>query len=313
MADSAAPDAAPDVASTAQAEFRLGLTAGISAYLLWGFLPLYYTLTDGVPAYMVVAHRIIWSVLSVGLFLVIVRRMGEVKAILKSRKPLTLLFLSAALISVNWLVFIWAIEVGRVLEVSFGYFINPLVNIVIGLVLLGEKLTRAQTIAAGLTVVAIASQGILLGSLPWVSLVLAFSFAAYGYVRKMTPVGATPGLFIETLLMTPFSLGFMIWLASHGGTVLPTGDPGLLVALLGTGIVTALPLILFATSARRLPLSLVGFLQYIAPSIQFLLAISYWGEPLSTVKLASFVLIWISLAIVSVDAIRRRERRPARA
>lgn len=307
MADSARLDAAP----AANAEFRLGLTAGISAYLLWGFLPLYYTLTDAVPAYMVVAHRIIWSVLSVGAFLILMRRMGEVKAILKSGRPLLLLFLSASLISVNWLVFIWAIEVGRVLEVSFGYFINPLVNIVIGLVLLGERLTRAQTIAAGLTVVAIASQGILLGSLPWVSLVLAFSFAAYGYIRKLTPVGATPGLFIETALMTPFSLAFMIWFASQGGIVLPTGDVGLLAALLGTGVVTALPLILFATSARRLPLSLVGFLQYIAPSIHFLLAIGFWGEPLSSAKLASFVLIWISLAIVSLDALRRRDRRPA--
>ncbi len=292
--------------SSEQSEFRLGLTAGLSAYLLWGFLPIYYKLTAGVPAYLVVSHRVVWSVISVGLFLLVVGRMGEVKAIFANRNHLLRLLLSASLISVNWLVFIWAIEVNRVLEVSFGYFINPLVSIVIGMVVLGERLTRVQTLAAGLTAAAIALQGVLLGALPWVSLVLAFSFAVYGYLRKTIPVGATPGLFIETVLISPLAIGLMIYLESKGETVMPIGDPGLFLALIGTGVVTALPLILFATGARRLPLSLMGFLQYIAPSIHLILAVAVWGEALSPVKLISFVMIWASLLIVSVDTFRKR-------
>lgn len=295
-----------NVLSSAQSEYRLGLTAGLSAYLLWGFLPIYYKLTGGVPAYLVVSHRVVWSVVSVGLFLLAVGRMGEVKAIFANGSHLMRLLLSASFISVNWLVFIWAIEVNRVLEVSFGYFINPLASILIGMAVLGERLTRAQTLAAGLTVTAIALQGFWLGALPWVSLVLAVSFAIYGYLRKTIPVGATPGLFIETVLISPFAIAFMVYLQSRGQTVMPTDDPGLAVALIGTGAATALPLILFATGARRLPLSLMGFMQYIAPSIHLVLAVMVWGEVLSPVKLISFVMIWISLLIVTVDTFRKR-------
>lgn len=292
-----------------QAEFRLGMMAGLSAYLLWGFLPIYYIMTDAVPALVVVAHRVIWSVGFVGLYLALVGRMGEVRAILADRSLLSRLFVSACVISLNWLTFIWAIDVGRVLEVSFGYFINPLVSIVIGMVFLGERLNRTQGAAVGLTVVAIGIQAIALGALPWVSLALAFSFAAYGYLRKTIPVGATPGLLTETLLVGPFFLGLLIYLGTRGENVLPSDDPGLFVALIGTGAVTALPLILFATGARRLPLSVMGFMQYLAPSIHFILAISLWNEPLSQAKLASFVLIWISLAIFSIDMLRRGRRR----
>ncbi|MXN67093.1 EamA family transporter RarD [Stappia sp. GBMRC 2046] len=288
-----------------QAEFRLGMMAGLSAYLLWGFLPIYYTLTDEVSALIVVAYRVIWSVGFVALYLALVGRMGEVRAILGDRKLLSRLFVSACVISLNWLTFIWAIDVGRVLEVSFGYFINPLVSIVIGMVLLGERLNRTQAVAVCLTVVAIGIQAVSIGALPWVSLVLAFTFATYGYLRKTIPVGATPGLLTEALVVSPFFLALLLYLGGSGENVLPLEAPGLMAALIGTGAVTALPLILFATGARRLPLSVMGFMQYVAPSIHFILAISLWNEPLSQAKLASFVMIWISLAIFSVDMLRR--------
>lgn len=296
-----------DTGSAAEdAERRLGLVLGFSAFFLWGFLPAYYKLTASVPSDVVVAHRILWSVIGVGAFLGFRGRLGEVGAILRHPVTCAKLALSAAAISLNWLVFIYAVTTNQILAVSFGYFANPLVSVLIGLVVLKERLSRAQWVAIGIATVAVGLQGLALGEIPWISLVLAGSFATYGYLRKTVDVGASPGLLTETLLLSPFAAGYLVWFsASTGADITYVGEPWLLLALIGTGIVTAFPLALFAAGARRLPLTVIGLLQYIAPSLQLLLAVFAYGETVGEVRLATFAMIWVSLAIFTVDALKR--------
>lgn len=218
------------------AERRLGLALGFSAFFLWGFLPAYYKLTASVPADVVVAHRILWSVVAVGVFLGVRGRLGEVLAILRDPATCFKLGLSAAAISVNWLVFIFAVEQNQILSVSFGYFANPLVSVAIGLVVLKEKLNRAQWIAIAIATFSVGVQGVALGEIPWISLALAFSFAIYGYLRKTVDVGASPGLLTEALLLSPFAIAYLVWFGASTGTdVTYVGDPLLLLALVGTG------------------------------------------------------------------------------
>lgn len=300
-------------AAAADAERRLGLAFALSAFLLWGFLPAYYKWTSAIPADLVVAHRILWSVLFLAIFLGLRGKLGEVGAILCDPATLSKLALSATVISINWLVFIWAVERGRILEVSFGYFANPLVSVAIGLVVLKETLSRWQTVAIVLASIAVAVQAMALGGFPWVSVALAFSFGVYGYVRKTVAVGASPGLMVEAIVLAPFALAYLVYAGVTGGSaamadVWPVDRPGLFLLLLGTGVVTAVPLALFAAGARRLSLTAVGLMQYIAPSIQFLLALYVYGENVEPVRLATFGLIWISLAIFTTDTLVRHER-----
>ncbi|MDN3718875.1 EamA family transporter RarD [Roseibium salinum] len=266
----------PDSESTA--EFRQGLLFGLAAYGMWGFLPAYYKLTDTVPGDIVVSHRILWSVLFVGVFFFTLRgRWPEVREIFHQPKIVLGLTASACFIAVNWLVFVWAITNERVLDVSLGYFINPLVSILVGLVVLRERLRLWQGIAVAIAALAVILQAVLAGGVPWVSLMLAFSFAGYGYVRKVTPVKATPGLFVETLLLFPLAASYMLLNLSWGVDALVLDDLPVLLALAGTGVVTAVPLICFSSAARRLPLFMLGLMQYLAPSLHFLMAVYIWG------------------------------------
>ncbi|WP_434052395.1 MAG: EamA family transporter RarD [Roseibium sp.] len=289
----------------AQAEFRQGLLFGLAAYVMWGFFPAYYKLTDSVPADIVVSHRIVWSVLFVGLFLYLRGRWHEVGDALRQPAVLVRLMASSTLIGVNWLVFVWAIEQERVLDVSLGYFINPLVSILVGLVVLRERLSKGQGIAVGVAAVAVLIQAVLAGGVPWVSLILAFSFAGYGYVRKVTPVKATPGMFVETLLLFPLAAGYLLYSLGEGADALVLHDVPVLIALIGTGIVTALPLTLFSAAARRLPLFMLGLMQYLAPSLHFLMAVYVWNEPLDQAKLLTFAMIWAALAVFTFDSWKR--------
>ncbi|TYC66867.1 EamA family transporter RarD [Stappia sp. BW2] len=289
----------------ASTELRHGLLFGLAAYGMWGFLPAYYKLTETVPADLVVSHRILWSVLFVGLFLYARGRWHEVYDVFRQPRVLMGLTVSATLIAVNWLTFVWAIAQNHVLDISLGYFINPLVSILVGLFVLREKLTTWQGIAVGVAAVAVVLQAILAGGLPWVSLVLAFSFAGYGYVRKVTPVKATTGLFVETIVLFPLAAGYMLLSLSWGEDALVLNDPPVLLALVGTGIVTALPLICFSAAARRLPLFMLGLMQYMAPSMHFLMAVYLWGEPLDSTTLMTFGMIWAALAVFSYDSWRR--------
>ncbi|QFT32755.1 EamA family transporter RarD [Roseibium porphyridii] len=289
----------------AHAEFRRGLMFGFAAYGMWGFFPAYYKLTDTVPADIVVSHRILWSVLFVGLYLYLRGRWPEVREVFRQPNVLKGLCASASFIAVNWLVFVWAIANEQVLDVSLGYFINPLVSIVVGLVVLHERLSIGQGIAVGIAALAVLMQAVLAGGLPWVSLVLAFSFAGYGYVRKVTPVKATPGMFVETLLLMPLASLYVILCISWGEDALVLNDLPVLLALAGTGIVTALPLIFFSSAARRLPLFMLGLMQYMAPSMHFLMAVYVWGEPLDPTKLMAFALIWLALVVFTFDSWHR--------
>ena len=284
-------------------ETQKGLLAALGAYGVWGFFPLMFRLLDGVGAPTIVAHRVIWSLVFVGIILKVQGRMGEVSAALKDRRVLIIIFLSAILLAINWLVFIWAVENDKVLDVSLGYFINPLVNVALGMVFLGEKQNNWQWLAISVAIVAMIVQTIALGSFPLVALTLAISFGIYGYLRKTVSVGSAPGLFIETLLMLPFAIIYLVYIIYSFGYG-PHADPLKMTYLVLTGPLTAGALLMFAFAARRLRLTTIGMFQYLSPSMHFLTAVYIFGEELNSLRLFSFVLVWISLAIFSFNSLR---------
>jgi chloramphenicol-sensitive protein RarD len=296
---------------SADFEARKGVAFGLSAYLIWGFLPVYFKLLGGVAPTEVVAQRVLWSVLLLAVLTAGARRWPQLQAALGNPQALKILTVSALLIGANWLIYIWAIGAKHVLETSLGYFLNPLVNVVMGVVLLKEKLTRAQGVAVGLAAVGVAVLAVGAASGLWISLTLAGTFATYGLLRKVAPVDSLEGLTIETVLLAPIAVIYLGWLWSTGDMAFGSApDTSLLLAL--GGIVTAVPLLLFAAGARRLRYSTLGLLQYIAPTIQFLLAVLAYGEPLTTAHLICFALIWSGLAIYAADGLRR-SRQAARA
>ena len=292
----------------AEQRTRSGFSAGVISYLLWGFLPVLFHLLDGAGSITIVADRTIWSLFFVGAILVAGRRLPEVMAALRDRQTLRSMLISSVLLAANWLIYVWAVETGQVLEASFGYFINPLVNVAIGMLVLGERQNRWQTVAIGVAVVAIGLQTVGLGRIPYIALSLAFSFGFYGYFRKTAKVGSATGLFVETLILVPLAAGYLIYSFIHTGSLGYHADPYHLSLLILTGPATAVPLLLFAFAVQRLRLTTIGMLQYIAPSIQFLLAVFAFGEPMNLTRLLSFGLIWVSLAIYSADSFARRGR-----
>ncbi len=292
---------APDAAQ----RHRTGLFLGLGAYLLWGVLPLYFKALVHVSPGEILAHRILWSLLFLGGLATSWRRWPAIRAAFADRRVLLTLMATSVLIAVNWLVYIFAVVTGHVLEGSLGYYLNPLVNILMGVVLLGERLTRAQIFATALAAAGVAVLAAGAGSGLWISLTLALSFASYGFLRKVTPVEAVEGLTIETLLLTPFALGWIIWLQSQGTGGLGQWSFGTDALLVLGGAITAIPLLLFTAAAKRLPFSTLGFLQYIAPSLQFLAAVVLFGETLTTAHILCFGAIWTALAIFTLDGVRR--------
>lgn len=279
-----------------------GLALGVGAYTLWGVLPLYIHLLKGVPALQVLAHRVLWSLVLLAVIIVIFRRARPIFAAARGR-TLLLLLGSALLIAINWIVYIWAVQNDHVLEASLGYFINPLINVALGFAFLGERLRRIQGVAiaiaaAGVLVLAISGGGAL-----WISLALAISFALYGLLRKVAAIDALGGLTIETLLLAPFSLALLVH-ADQAGTGAFGQTTYLDLLLILAGAVTAAPLLMFAAAARRMPLATLGLLQYIAPSLQFAEAVLLFGEPVRTVHIATFALIWTGCALYAFDSIR---------
>jgi len=289
---------------------RLGLATGVAAYTLWGLVPIYLKAVDSISALEILAHRILWSVPFGALLIGLRRQWGEVKTAAATPRVLALLAVSALAIAGNWLIYVWAVINDRVLEASLGYYINPLMYVAVGVFIMKERLRPAQVAA-----VALAGAGVLAltfgaGVFPWVALSLAFLFTVYGYLRKTTPVGAMPGLFLETTLLSPIALGFFLWLTNAGAAVFMDPSAGMRALLILAGPVTVAPLVLFALAARRLHLSTIGFLQYIGPTFQFALGI-YYGEAFTTAHAISFGLIWTALVIFSVDAARaNRVTRP---
>lgn len=291
---------------------RRGLAFGLAAYGMWGLVPIYFKAVASVPALEVLAHRIVWSVAMLVPLLVWRRRWPEVSSVLADRRTLGLLLLTTGLVAINWYIFIVAVETGRVLQASLGYFINPLVNIFFGRVLLGEVLSRSAATAVAIAAIGVTAQVVMIGSLPVIALALAVSFGLYGLLRKIARVGAVVGLTVETSLLVPLALGYLVWLHRAGGLSFGAGSPGMDVLLIAGGLVTALPLLCFTSAARLLPLSTMGFLQYLAPSGQFLLAVLAYDEPLTAAHIVTFGCIWTALAVFSRDQLRAARRRVSR-
>lgn len=283
-------------------ETTLGLAATAGAFLLWGLSPIFWKFLAHVPASELLAHRISWSALLMVLVTAARRRMRQPLAYLRPGPALPSLLASTVLIASNWLLYIWAVTTERILEASLGYFVNPLVSVLLGLIVLRERLRRPQWIAVG---VAASGVGVLVaktGEIPAISLALAATFGLYGLLRKTVAAGPIDGLAVETWLLAPWTVGWLVVVPSPGAfRNVGVGTDLLLVA---TGLMTAIPLLLFAAGARRLPLSTVGLLQYLAPTLQFLLAVLVYGEPFDRSRAAAFVLIWIALGIYTVDARR---------
>ena len=283
---------------------RTGLAAAFSAYVIWGFLPLYLILVRSVPAFEFVGWRIIWT-LPLCLLIVLARRQGtDLRAALANRRTLGLLALSATLIAVNWVVYVWAIQNGQVYAASLGYYINPLVNVLLGTVLLGEKLSRPQWAAVGLAGIGVSLLAAGALTTLWISLTLACSFGTYGLVRKRVPVGALPGLTIESALLMLPSAAVTWWYGAKYGSSFAI-DPGLSFAIALGGLVTAVPLLMFAVAARRMPYSTLGFIQFLAPSIVFVLGLTVFEEPLKPVQIACFGFIWAAVIIFAWDLVAK--------
>jgi chloramphenicol-sensitive protein RarD len=280
---------------------RRGLSYALGAYAIWGVLPLYFHALAGVPALQVLAHRVAWSV-PLLLAIVLILKRGRAMLAAARGRTLLLLFASSVLIAVNWLVYIWAVQHGHVLESSLGYFINPLVNVALGMAVLGERLRRWQGVAIGVAAAGVAVMAISGGGAIWISLVLAASFGLYGLVRKVAAIDALGGLTFETMLLAPLGFAWLAYSASYDATGF--GQSWRLDALiLAAGVVTAAPLLLFTGAARRLPLSMLGLMQYLAPSMQFGIALLL-GEALRPAHLITFPLIWAGCALFAWDSIR---------
>jgi chloramphenicol-sensitive protein RarD len=290
---------------------RPGLIASVFAYLIWGGFPAYFALLREADALEIVLNRALWALPAIAFALFATGRLSAAFAQIARPRAMGALTLTALIIGGNWLIFVAAVLSGHVLQASLGYFINPLVSVGLGVALLGERLSRLGWIAVGLATVGVLNQALVVGQTPWFSLALAFSFASYGYLRKTAKVDAGPGLLAETIVLAPLALAGVIWLEATGRGHLGAGGLGLLLA--GAGPLTVLPLFLFAFGARRLPLVLVGLLQYIAPSIQFAIGLAM-GEHFTPAHGVTFALVWTGLAAFTYDAISQardgRKERP---
>jgi chloramphenicol-sensitive protein RarD len=286
---------------------RRGLLAAIGAYSLWGLLPLFFRLLHHVDAIEIVTQRVLWSLL---LILAILAARGTLPAFMATlRNPRLAVPLggSAVMIAINWLTYVWAVNSDHVVAASLGYFLNPLVNVVLGVLVLKEKLRRGQIAAIGVAAIGVAILAASAVTTLWISLTLAFSFAFYGLLRKLTPVAPMTGLGVETALLTPLAIAYLVWESGHGGVGFGQDAPTTALLVLAGGV-TTVPLVLFAMAARRLPMATLGLMQYIAPTLQFLCGVLLLGETLSTGQMASFGLIWVGLILFASDGIAHARR-----
>ena len=286
---------------------RTGFALGLSAYFVWGVLPLYFKALTAVAPTEIVAHRIIWSILFLAPLVLLGGRLSGIAAAIRAPRLAMLLALTAGLIGINWLVYIYAVVNGHVLEASLGYYLNPLVNVMLGVLVLKERLSPVQKGAVALAALAVAFLALRSGGAVWISLALGFSFALYGFLRKVAPVEPLDGLAVETIFLAPIALGWILWLqhAGQSGFLQNRQTDALLIF---GGALTALPLLLFTAAAKRLPYSTLGFLQYLTPSLQFLLAVLAFGEPLTGARILCFAAIWTSLLLFVAEGVRLGRR-----
>lgn len=303
-ADAVPSRPAVGVSQLSDSEARLGVVYAVAAYVWWGLCPIYFKVLAHVPALQILCHRILWSLLLLGGLLAWQRRWHDVRLVTRDRATLLRLAATTVLIANNWGVFIWAVAHGELLQASFGYFINPLVNVLLGVVFLHERLRRMQTAGVLLAAVGVGYLISVYGSVPWVALVLAFSFGFYGLLRKTMRADALVGLSVETALLAPLALTYLVFADVQGTGAFLRQSRALDALLAAAGVITAVPLLWFAAGARRLRYSTIGFIQYLAPTGQFLLAVLAFGEPFTRHHLISFVCIWIALALYSFDTLR---------
>ncbi|MEU7073619.1 EamA family transporter RarD [Streptomyces narbonensis] len=289
-------------------EGRAGLLYGIGAYGMWGLVPLFWPLLKPAGAVEILAHRMVWSLVFVGIALLAVRRWGWIPELVRSPRKLALITVAAAVISVNWGLYIWSVNTGRVVEASLGYFINPLVTIALGVLVLKERLRPVQWAAVGVGFAAVLVLAIGYGQPPWISLTLASSFAVYGLVKKKLNLGGLESLAAETAVQFLPALGYLVWLGTQGTLAFGSDGAGHAALLVSTGIVTAVPLVCFGAAAIRVPLSTLGLLQYLAPTFQFLLGVLYFHEAMPPERWAGFSLVWLALTLLTWDALRTARR-----
>ena len=310
MSSSPASNTAPPVAGPRSAGVRDGFLAGFASSVIWGAMPLYFHAVGNVPPLEMIAHRILWSLLLVASLLLLRGSLGELRAVLASRRLLLPLVGSALLIAANWLIYIWAVQHHHVIAASLGYFLNPIINVLLGFAVLRERLGRLQWAAVAIVFggVVVLAAGAL--STAWISISLALSFGFYGLIRKMAPTGPLVGLAAETLLLAPIALGAMLWWSSQGQLIFadaPISQRGL---LLFSGLLTTVPLVLFAFGAQRLTMATLGLLQYVGPTMQLAMGLFLFDEPLTQAHKIAIPVIWCGLALYSWSVLRRRPAPP---
>ena len=282
-----------------------GFGFALTAYLLWGFLPIYMKAVAHISPAEVIAHRVIWSIPIAGAVLIWLGRTADIRAAIRNPRMLAMAGCTAALISFNWGIYVWSIGSGHALDAALGYYINPLFSIFLGAVLLGERLSLAQKLAIGLAAIAVAVLTIEGGKLPWAALGLTISWGFYAYLKKSLPIGPNQGFFLEVLILSPFAVGYILWLAIRGNSHFFMGVPFDTSMLLSAGFVTAVPLMIYANGAKLLRLSTIGILQYIAPTMIFLIAVFVFDEPFGRAKMIAFPMIWAALVIYTISMVRQ--------
>jgi chloramphenicol-sensitive protein RarD len=290
-----------------------GVLSGVAAYLIWGFFPIYLKSLQVVPALQIMLHRVVWAFIFVTILVLLRRRWPGIRRSLRDRRVILAYSATAVLLAINWMVYIYGINSGQVVETSLGYFINPLLSVALGVIILREKLRPMQWLPVGLAALGVLYLTLQLGALPWIALALAFSFGLYGLIKKIAPLGATDSLFVETGIIFLPALFYLLFSESQGVGAFGHHSWQISVLLGFSGVVTALPLLLFGRAARSIPLSLLGILQYIAPTVQFLLGIYLYNEPFSTTRLIGFSIIWLALLIFTLEGFINRRNQGAAA
>lgn len=282
---------------------KKGILAGIGAYTLWGLFPIYWRLLEEVPAIEILANRMVWSFVFVAILLTIQKDWDWLREVIHNRRIVLTYTLAAILLSINWFTYIWAVNAGYVVEASLGYFINPLVNILLGVIFFGEKLRSGQVAAVVLAGLGVVYLTLNYGSLPWIALVLAFTFGMYGLIKKTARLESMHGFSLETLVLFLPAVGYLFFRQVNGQGALVTQGAGVTLLLILAGPVTSIPLLLFGFSARRIPLSMLGFIQYIAPTLQFMLGVFVYKEPFPPARLVGFSIIWLALLVYTLEGV----------
>lgn len=290
------------------AEQRRGFLLGAAAYAIWGVFPLYFPLLQPAGAVEILAHRVFWSMATMLVLVLVLGRSRQVRAVLGHRRTFGILAFASVAIAVNWGTYIWGVNNEHVVETSLGYFINPLVTVLMGVVVLGERLRTMQWVALGIAAVAVLGLTVEYGRPPWVAIALAFSFAFYGLAKKQANVGAVESLTVETLLLAPIAGAYILWLTSQDVSAFGTEGSGHAALLVSTGIVTAIPLIFFGAAATRVSMTTIGLLQYLAPTIQFAIGVVIYREDMPVMRWVGFGLVWVALVIFTYEAVTHRRR-----